>query len=61
MRRPLIAALGLLLVIPSTVAAQIDEARLERLKVEALQKVEGRAKLVQEIVDMLFSFGELGM
>ncbi len=36
------------------------DPRLESLKVEALQKVEGRAKQVQEIVDMLFSFGELG-
>ncbi len=37
------------------------DPRLEKLKTEALAKVEGRAKLVQEIVDMLFSFGELGM
>lgn len=37
------------------------DARLERLKVEALAKVDGRAKLVQEMVDMVFSFGELGM
>ena len=37
------------------------DARLEQLKVEALAKVDGRAKLVQEIVDMVFSFGELGM
>ncbi|MEW5915793.1 MAG: amidohydrolase [Gemmatimonadota bacterium] len=37
------------------------DPRLEKLKNEALSKVEGRAKMVQEIVDMLFSFGELGM
>jgi aminobenzoyl-glutamate utilization protein B len=37
------------------------DPRLERLKTEALTRVEGRAKMVQEIVDMLFSFGELGM
>jgi aminobenzoyl-glutamate utilization protein B len=37
------------------------DPRLEKLKTEALAKVDGRAKLVQEIVDMLFSFGELGM
>jgi aminobenzoyl-glutamate utilization protein B len=30
------------------------------MKIEALELVEGRAKLVQEIVDQLFSFGELG-
>src|SRR6056297_1074777 len=35
--------------------------RLEELKTEALEGVEERGKLVQEIVDMLFSFGELGM
>ncbi|HJU73172.1 MAG TPA: amidohydrolase [Gemmatimonadaceae bacterium] len=37
------------------------DPRLEKLKSEALTKVEGRAKMVQEIVDMVFSFGELGM
>jgi aminobenzoyl-glutamate utilization protein B len=42
-------------------AAAPDSARLERLKAEALQKVEQRAKLVQEIVDQLFSYSELGM
>jgi len=36
------------------------DPRLARLKEEALQMVEGRAKQVQEIVDMLFSFQELG-
>jgi len=38
-----------------------DDARIERLKAEALTKVEARAKLVQEIIDHLFSFSELGM
>src|SRR5687767_11054463 len=36
------------------------DPRLEKLKTEALTGVEGKAKMVQEIVDMLFSFGELG-
>jgi aminobenzoyl-glutamate utilization protein B len=36
------------------------DPRLEKLKTEALTSVEGKAKMVQEIVDMLFSFGELG-
>ncbi len=49
------------LVIPVTLVAQDTDARLESLKTEALALVEGRAKLVQEIVDHLFSFGELGM
>ncbi len=38
-----------------------DSARIERLKTEALTKVDSRAKLVQEIVDQLFSYSELGM
>lgn len=41
--------------------ARPTDPRIERLKTEALAKVEGRAKQVQEIVDMVFSFGELGM
>jgi aminobenzoyl-glutamate utilization protein B len=41
--------------------AQNADPRLENLKSEALTLVQGRAKQVQEIVDQLFSFGELGM
>jgi aminobenzoyl-glutamate utilization protein B len=41
-------------------ATQPADPRLERLKAEALTKIEARAKLVQEMVDMVFSFGELG-
>lgn len=40
-------------------AAPVDP-RLEKLKAEAMQMVEARSKQVQEIVDMLFSFQELG-
>jgi aminobenzoyl-glutamate utilization protein B len=50
--------------LPATALAQRTarpDPRLEALKEEALVKVQGRAKQVQEIVDMLFSFGELGM
>jgi aminobenzoyl-glutamate utilization protein B len=58
---------SLLVLAPQPVLAQARPAaarpdpRLERLKAEALTKVEGRAKMIQEMVDMLFSFGELGM
>ncbi|HEY5545370.1 MAG TPA: amidohydrolase [Gemmatimonadaceae bacterium] len=59
-----IVALGAttMVTVPSAAGAQAATAdpRLERLKTEALTAVEGRAKMVQEIVDMLFSFGELG-
>ena len=37
------------------------DARVARLKAEAVKGVEARAKLVQEIIDQVFSFGELGM
>ncbi|MFN7456125.1 MAG: amidohydrolase [Gemmatimonas sp.] len=47
---------------PAASVAQVTAAdpRLAKLKEEALQMVQGRAKQVQEIVDMLFSFQELG-
>ena len=52
----MIAALTL---VPDLLAQQ--DPRLENLKAEAEQMVHDRAKLAQEIVDHLFSFGELGM
>lgn len=55
---PLLAA-GLLLPTPAT--AQIADDRLEELKAEAQASVRDNAKMVQEIIDMLYSFGELGM
>ncbi len=46
---------------PAAAAATAPvDPRLEKLKAEALVMVESRAKQVQEIVDMLFSFQELG-
>src|SRR4051795_3450691 len=42
-------------------AAKPTDPRIERLKAEALTRVEARAKQIQEMVDMVFSFGELGM
>lgn len=40
--------------------AWAQQPSLEALKQEALAGVEARKKMVQEIVDMVFSFGELG-
>jgi len=40
--------------------APAPDPRLEKLKMEALGKVEARSKMVQEMVDMMYSFGELG-
>lgn len=64
MSRSLRLALALLLTagLSSVALAQApDSARLERLKAEAVTKIDARAKIVQEIIDHLFSFGELGM
>jgi aminobenzoyl-glutamate utilization protein B len=64
MRRPnlffALAMSALVVVAPDSLLAQAD-SRLESLRTEALEMVEADAKQVQEIVDMLFSFGELGM
>jgi aminobenzoyl-glutamate utilization protein B len=54
-----LAAAMLCIGAPTAMPAQ--DARLERLKAEAVTKVDSRAKLVQEIIDQVFSFGELGM
>ena len=62
MRLVVSRALGLVaaaLLLPAALSAQADP-RLEDLKDEVLEMVEDDAKMVQEIVDMLFSFGELG-
>ncbi|HEX9562555.1 MAG TPA: amidohydrolase [Gemmatimonadaceae bacterium] len=62
MTTPLLAArTALCLLAFGATAVPAQDARLERLKTEALQKVDTRARLVQEIIDHVFSFGELGM
>lgn len=47
--------------IPARPASWTVDPRLERLKAEAAQKIDARAKLIQEIIDQIYSFGELGM
>jgi aminobenzoyl-glutamate utilization protein B len=48
------------MVLYSTAAFAQTNARLDALKTELAAKVDGRAKLAQEMVDSVFSFGELG-
>ena len=65
MRRPF-AALFLALTVasaprPASAQVPMDSARLAALKAEALTKVDARAKMIQEIIDQVFSYGELGM
>ena len=75
--RPVIRTLavaGLALFLPLSLTAQRGGAaadsikytypsspELEALKAEAAKRVEAKSKLVQEMVDMVYSFGELGM
>ena len=42
------------------VASRPDTTFVETLKKQALASVDSKAKSVQEMVDMVFSFGELG-
>ncbi|UCC26707.1 MAG: peptidase dimerization domain-containing protein [Gemmatimonadales bacterium] len=58
-RAVVLSAVTLALAAPGA-HAQADP-RLPALKEEAREMVRERAKLVQEIIDMLYSFGELGM
>ena len=62
MRRYLRPTLALfLLAAPIAGHAQLSVARLDALKAEASREIDGRAKQIQEMVDQVFSFGELGM
>ncbi|MDE8652030.1 amidohydrolase [Novosphingobium album (ex Liu et al. 2023)] len=62
-----LAAFSLALAMPAVVAsigearAQAEPDRSDALKQQAAIGVEKRSKLVQEMVDSIFSFGELGM
>ena len=50
----------LILALSSFARGARGDERLDRLKREALEKLEGRKKLTQVMVDSIFSFGELG-
>jgi len=60
-----LAALALAPTLAPTLAsaqkAPKPDPRLEKLKTEAIAKVDARATLVQQMIDQIFSFGELGM
>jgi aminobenzoyl-glutamate utilization protein B len=55
----LLLACSLSLLSPQVALAQVAPERLETLKEQAVEGVDARAKLVQEMVDSIFSFGEL--
>jgi aminobenzoyl-glutamate utilization protein B len=52
--------LVMMAMVSSSAFAQGGNARLEKLKAEVPPMVDARAKLAQEMVDSVFSFGELG-
>ena len=70
-----LAVVGLALTVPLSSSAQRRSSsaadslkylypaspELEALKAEAARRVDAKAKLIQEMVDQVFSFGELGM
>lgn len=49
-----------LILLPFVLTAAAQDNRIDTLKAEVTQKVEDNKKMVQEIVDSLFSFSELG-
>jgi aminobenzoyl-glutamate utilization protein B len=50
------------IIAPALLHAQANpDARLDRFKTEIARLIDGRAKLGQQMVDQVFSFGELGM
>ncbi|MHB1192686.1 MAG: amidohydrolase [Longimicrobiales bacterium] len=61
MRRALLVLFCFGLGFAPALSAQTADPRLDGLKEDALQLVERRSKLVQEIIDHLYSFAELGM
>lgn len=70
-----LAVAGLALTVPLSLSAQRPSSsaadslkyvypaspELEALKAEAAKRVDAKAKLIQEMVDQVFSYGELGM
>ncbi len=53
---------ALSLIVPALAGAQTaPDPRLDRLKTELARSIDAKAKLAQQMVDQVFSFGELGM
>jgi hypothetical protein len=62
MTRTTIRLLALCVGVPALLGAQTTpDPRLDRLKTEVARAIDAKAKLTQQMVDQVFSFGELGM
>jgi aminobenzoyl-glutamate utilization protein B len=59
--RTLVLVLGASCLGSVALGAQSPDPRLDSLKVEVARAIDARAKLAQQMVDQVFSFGELGM
>ena len=55
------ATLVLALLASPALAQRGPAARLEPLKRELMQDIESRSQFTQQMVDQIFSFGELGL
>src|SRR4051812_11442397 len=49
------------LLLATRLGAQAPDPRLDRFKAEISRSIDGRSKFGQQMVDQVFSFGELGM
>src|SRR5690349_14716168 len=64
MRTPPCLVLALTILLPVAASPQAKtkpDARTDRLKTELATAIDAKAKLAQQMVDQVFSFGELGM
>ena len=60
--RTIARCLAICTIFPALLGAQPKpDARIEALKAELARAIDGRARLAQQMVDQVFSFGELGM
>jgi aminobenzoyl-glutamate utilization protein B len=59
--RNVVRLLGASCLLSTALGAQSVDPRLDGLKAEVTRTIDSRAKLAQQMVDQVFSFGELGM
>ena len=60
MNRTLIAFVTIAVAATTASAQTADSVRLERLKSALAREIDGRARFTQQLVDQMFSYGELG-
>ncbi|RLD24136.1 MAG: amidohydrolase [Bacteroidetes bacterium] len=60
MKKIIFIVLAISFCLFGTISAQVSQQKLDALKKEVVDKVEGRSKMAQVMVDKIFSFSELG-